>query len=285
MDLVPQSNDQTIFTLFASSVEQPIRIRVLAGESDSTVLGEFLLELGAAASRSCGVQVVVSGGTVDVSYLDTYDQVDNALCRDEVLRSIKTQLRLSDILFWTAPDIAQGISQHIMRMTVNSTFAADMHMQAASIAQQLLLNNYTGPDTTYAPVLKLETYQKTLESAIDLAMAYEHQQERFEDRKASAEDQKASLGAILGHARDVAARQSVRCDQSGAKLRAADIDLRKEQYNFESERRLLREKQVYFELGLKEWVRHEAVKAVFQLATAILGKPASMSDASDEATY
>lgn len=222
------------------------------------------------ASANVGVEISLQGGRVTYSYQREWDSLE--VSAPELSLTLNTELRVASILFWLKPAVADAIATHVGRITGRSSQGAMMNISANAIGQQLTASALTGPGVTYAPVLTLDAYKRTLQGAIDTAAAYEEQYNRFSDRNTSLQDQLAAFDAMIGKAQDVLAFQSTLANDAAAKwssacdtLIRADSSLRASQLN-------LKDKEATFKAELEAWRIRKSVEAAFSIIMACISE-------------
>ena len=205
-----------------------------------------------------------------MTYAKTYDPLE--VSSPEMIKLVETQLRIATILFWILPTVAKALTSHAARVTFNSRMGAILNLQANALGQQLAASALSGTGTSYAPVLTLDSYKRTLNGAIDVAAAFEDQFNRFTDRKASVQDLKLAWDSMLARAQDTLTLQTSLASDASAKWLNACDTLTRAESSLTVHQFALREKQAQFEVGLDAWKRRKAVQAAFEIISAIVSK-------------
>lgn len=147
-----------------------------------------------------------------------------------------------------------------------------MNISANAIGQQLTAFALTGPGVTYAPVLTLDAYKRTLQGAIDTAAAYEEQYNRFSDRKTSVQDQLAAFEVMIGKAQDVLTFQSTLVNDASAKWSSACDTLIRAESSLRASQWNLKDKETTFKAELEAWRIRKSVEAAFQMILACVSE-------------
>ncbi|OBZ76539.1 hypothetical protein A0H81_03146 [Grifola frondosa] len=260
LEISARSQDEAKLIVYASFLDQPISF------TTPTATTITPLDLGA-DSLHVGAVITVANGSASVEYLTHYDVQD--LDGDSQLsKLLTTQLRIASILFWLSPSLAANITTHVISATSESSACALLNMQANALAHQLSVSAIGGPSLSYAPVLTLDTYQTSLDGAIDAVAAFQTQYDRFSDRKTSLVDQKQAWGTMAAHAEDAVRMQTQMVEDAKAKwvsagdiLNAAEVGLREHQIT-------IKEKQMYFKLGVEAWKQKKMLLAVVDILLA-----------------
>lgn len=253
--------DSTLF-LYASVLDQSISITY-----DGKIVGPLSLGIN---SEYQGVQISFSKGVPTIQYVVDYDNLASMPSIFE--ESLRSQLRIANIMFWNAPDIAASIAAYVVRVTENSTTGTLLNVQAASISQQLAATEIAGSNTIYAPVLNLGTYKSNLLEAINTAAAFEAQFDRFVDRKAILDDTRSAYDAMLGHSRDAVAMQRRLSDDALAKWNSACGILDATVMSFRVHQTNLTDAESKFRVGVEQWKREQILKVVAGTLLAVASK-------------
>ena len=260
--LVPAGTSPSLLVIYASKLDQPVTIK--SGNSPSVTLS-----IGG-RSANVGVEVSLQAGRVTYDYQRAWDTLE--VSAPELSLTLNTQLRVASILFWLKPAVADAIVTHVGLVTAKSPQGAMMNISANSIGQQLTASALTGPGVTYAPVLTLDAYKRTLQGAIDTAAAYEEQYNRFSDRKTSLQDQLAAFDAMIAKAQDVLTFQSTLANDAAAKWSSACDTLIRAESSLRASQLTLRGAEATFKAELEAWRIRKAVEAAFQMIMAVISE-------------
>ncbi|KAI0453830.1 hypothetical protein F5B21DRAFT_525467 [Xylaria acuta] len=254
----PPTGSSCAISLYASVVDQPISVS--AGGSDRATL-----DLGP-GTDNVGVAVAFTPDTVATEYLKNYLTDGHA----DFQASLQTQLRIALALFWKNTAIAISLCAHVATLTVSPQKYPLINAQAVALGQQLAAQAMTGPNTSYAPVLKISEYLDTMDSALQAVSAFEEQYNRFRDKEQSLQDQMLAWDAMLQKAIDEktmrqSLRNTARAKYESSRETASSCSLQMIKDNGEVARA-----KVAFELGLQKWEFEQTMKAVFSILSAIL---------------
>jgi hypothetical protein len=260
LNVNPPEGGSCAISLYASVVDQPISVSV-GGSSQTT------LELGT-GTGNLGVVTVFTSGNLMTEYQNRYF-IDGGA---DFQAGLQTQLRIALAVFWKNTGIAVSLCAHVATMTVSPQQYPLINAQAVALGQQLAVRAMTGPNTSYAPVLKISEYLDTMDSAVQAVSAFEEQYNRFQDKEQSLQDQMLAWDTMLQKAIDEKSmrenlRNTARAKYDSAQVIASNCSLQMIKDNGEVARA-----RVAFELGLQKWKYEQTLKAVFSILSAILGK-------------
>lgn len=251
--------------IFASVLDQPITC------SFNDIKENFTLNLGA-VSGNVGVEFDFESGKINSpDYFKAYFDLTNSYS-PQLLKSVKTQLRIASVLFWQEPEIALSLASHIALMTLKTPSEALLNVQAVALGRQLAAQALIAPDMSYAPVLKIETYMKALESAIAAAIAYDQEYREFRSQVDSDKDELATWEQMIGHAQGSAdMRKHVR-DVALRRYKDATDIVGGTTKQFKDDQSVLEDIRKKFVLGIEKWKTEMRLKAIFDVLSAIAGK-------------
>lgn len=260
LDINPPSGSSCAISLYASIVDQPISIS--AGGSNPTTL-----QLGP-ETGNVGVVAAFTSDAVLTEYQKSYFLDNHA----EFQAVLQTQLRIALALFWRNPAVAISLCAHVATVTVSPQQQPLINAQAVALGQQLAAQVMTGPNTSYAPVLKISEYLDTMGAAVEAVSAFEEQYNRFQDKEQSLQDQMLAWDTMLQKAIDEKTmRQNIR-DTAKAKYESAQKTATNCSLQMTVDNGEVAKARVAFELGLQEWQYEQTLKAVFAILSAVLGK-------------
>lgn len=277
--LEPTTTEDTVLTISASSLDKKVYfftqvpsppMQTILPVPGQTIPPQWkLLELGT-ANVSATITYTATGVSVN------YEQIALPLemASPELTRTLQTQLRIADVLFWRNPALATKLATHITAATVNSPAGAVLNMQAASLGQQLIATALT--ETVFAPVLQLSNYKRSIDEAISVASAFEASYNRLSDRQAGVQDQLAAWQTMLDKADDAAKLQNSLVQEALTKVTSAYAAVQDATRAYKTHLDDLAAKEAIFKVGLQVWKEHQIMKAVFDIAMAVTSKsPAS----------
>ncbi|KAF7960437.1 hypothetical protein EAE96_000118 [Botrytis aclada] len=249
------------FSLYCSVLDQPITWSFNGGDSTAFNLG--------ANSGNVGVVLVVKKGKIKMTYKQSYgDLVDDH--PKQLPASLKTQLRIASILFWQNPPIALSIASHIASAAADTTSESILKAQANTLGQQIVCGALAGSNASYAPTLRLESYQQTLNSALDAASAYQTQYNRFVDKETNTRNQIDAWRTMLEHSQGSLRTKEMLCSMTLTKYQSACKVVNKCQDQLNQDQSVIEYLQTAFQDGIKEWKEKLEREAVIKILTGLV---------------
>ncbi|KAF4237723.1 hypothetical protein CNMCM8980_002382 [Aspergillus fumigatiaffinis] len=217
-----------------------------------------------------GVEITFATGNnkPHIEYLKDYG---DAIPHSQLYKSLETQLRVASVLFWTAPAIAISQTSYIATVTSLSDGLGMMNLQAVTLGQQLTAQTVTGPNTSYAPILKMKNYEKAVQSLIDTADAFEIQYHRFKDQKREVEERLAAWDVMADHVKDVERQRKISTATAAAKHEQAGEVVSTLREQFKEDNLVIQHAQSALRLGIEEWKDKMEFKAAYEIIGAVLG--------------
>jgi hypothetical protein len=159
LKIVSVAGSSCAISIYASVVDQPNTI-------SADGLSPMTLRLGP-GSGNVGVTLGVFPEGPQLGELKRYS-TDN---HSDFQSSLQTQLRIALALFWRSTSIAISLCSHVATTTLKPNQYPLINTQAVSLGQQLAVQAMTGPDVSYIPVLAMDDYMDTLQTALDAVSA------------------------------------------------------------------------------------------------------------------
>jgi hypothetical protein len=247
--------------IYAQLLDQPITVSKPGGEKTE-------LELGG-GSKNVGVQIVIEESSdLTLKYRKSYPREHDP----DRQASLETQLRIALALFWRQPSIAISLCTYVASVTGSSALYPEGNTQAVALGQQLAAQAMTGPNMSYAPVLNVNAYQKTINTALDAVEGFEVQYDWFHDRAAAIEDQIKVWDAMIDHAQT---QQAVHLNASSMALGkyndACEVVARCQKH-LRADNEDLEAAAEEFQKGLERWEAIHIAEALFYACKSVLSK-------------
>ncbi|KAE8148376.1 hypothetical protein BDV25DRAFT_141848 [Aspergillus avenaceus] len=256
--LSPAAESTCSVLIYASILDQPVTIS--AGGSIPTTL-----QLGPGTGH-LGLAAVASGDGLEVEYENLYS-VDQHF---DFEASLQTQLRIALALFWRNSSIAISLCAHVAAATSKPSQYPLINAQAVSLGQQLAAQAMSGPNSSYVPVLPIDTYMDTLQTAMVATSTFEDQYERFHEDGLEVDDQLKAANVMLQTAINQKGMRTNQRDTASSKYESASKVASNCNLQLQLDSSELVVAQVNFEEGIREWKLEQSLKAAFSIITAIV---------------
>lgn len=263
---VPSGDAATsAISIYARVLDQPIS--VCTGDSEPVAL-----DLGA-DTENVGAAVAFDNGNIIVEYLKKYPYDSHP----ELQASLETELRIALVQFWINSSIAISICSYVAVITAGQKSYTMLNTQAVALGQQLAGRVMAGQNMTYAPVLVLDTYEKTMQLALTAASAFEAQYDRFQDKATSLEAQIEAWKTMLSEATDNQTMQGSLRDSAYQKYQdaAKTADSCDQQFRFDNDD--VQNARLLFEIGIKKWEFEQKLQAIKAIFMAVISKYLSVT--------
>lgn len=260
LKLVPADGSSCAIAIYASVLDQPITVST--GDFDPVTL-----ELGP-GTGNVGVSLAVRNGKLEHEYETRY----SADQHPDFQASLQTQLRIALALFWRSPSIAISICAHVAAATTHPARYPLINVQAVALGQQLAAQAMTGPNSSYFPVLVINQYMHTLQTASNAVAVFEDQYDRFKDKKQAVNDQKKAWDVMLQNAMSEKNMRTSLRDTARGKYESASKTASNCSLQFQLDSSDLDLARINFEQGLKEWQFKQTLKATYQILHAIISE-------------
>ncbi|KAI1496478.1 hypothetical protein F5X99DRAFT_414050 [Biscogniauxia marginata] len=190
--VIPAAEGECVISIWASQLDQDVAICARDSELQRLDLGP--------KSEYLGVNITINGhgDTIHLDYHKRYGYDAS----QEHKANLQTQLRIASVLFWRKTAIAISLCAHVATFTMTPSPYYLLNSQAVSLGQQLAAQAMTVDGSSYAPVLQLDRYMKTLDAALEAASDFEQQYDLFDNREQEVDDQKVQWQVMLDKARD-----------------------------------------------------------------------------------
>jgi hypothetical protein len=267
LEFVPADNQECAVVIYASTLDHPLSYSV-KGTSYKGVL-DWKPKPGDDKTY-VGVQILFSSGSnkPEIEYLEKYN---NAIPQQQLLQSMKTQIRVASVLFWTKPAIATSLASYLASATSKLENQGVMNLQAVTLGQQLAAQAVVGPNMSYAPVLSTDEYEKVVSSLVTTAKAFEEQYNRFQDKDEDMEKRRQAWDAMTEHAKDVERMRQSFTEAALDKCTQADSVARSLKIQFEADEKALDDAEKALQDGLKKWKKQQEFRAAYKIIGAVLG--------------
>lgn len=262
LKFIPDPTSDSAVAIYASIIDQPITYSI--GSSDPVPL-----DLGT-GSGHVGAHMSLSGDEIEIEYQKRYLSLESY--PPEFRSNLEMQLRIALALFWSRTSIAISLSSHVVTATQKAFSYPLINTQAVALGQQLAAQTMTGPDMSYAPVLKITSYIGTLTTALDAVEAFEKQYDRFQDKKGSVETQLAAWATMLEHSENENRMRKNLRESALAKYEDASKAVASCVGMFKVDQGEIALKKINFELGIEEWKRQKKLEAAFKIITGIISE-------------
>lgn len=123
-------------------------------------------------------------------------------------------------------------------------------MQAVALGQQLAMSKMTGPNTGYAPVLQIESYDETQKYATDATEAFETQYSRFQDKATNVDGRHQVGEQMLKQAKNKSQLSTALRDMALEKYKAALDAARNTKKQFEKDWFVLQNASLVLKRGI-----------------------------------
>lgn len=143
-------------------------------------------------------------------------------------------------------------------------------MQAVALGQQLAMSKMTGPNTGYAPVFQIESYDETQKYAIDATEAFETQYSRFQSKATNVDDRHQVGEQMLKQAKSKSQLSTALCDMDLEKYKAASDAARNTDKQFEKDWFVLQNASLALKRGIESWKEGQRLEAAFRIITAVI---------------
>ncbi|KAI0007799.1 hypothetical protein F4779DRAFT_642606 [Xylariaceae sp. FL0662B] len=257
----PPPSGQFAISIYAPVVDQPISVC----SSSSSSSAPIPLSLGPETENAGASVVVQADGSITVEPLKAYPSISHA----DFTASLQTQLRIAQVLFWRQTALAMAICAHVAALIANERGFALIDAQAAALGRQLAAQTMTGPDTSWAPVLILETYLDTLKMMLESVQVFEDEYERFQDKEQALKDQLAAWDAMLKQAADQRAATVGQRNTADAKYKSAKKTVESCKELLKKDGDEMAETKKAFQEGIEQWKHDQQLQAVFRILGAI----------------
>lgn len=267
LEFIPVESQECAMSIYAAILDRPLSYSV-KGTNYKGVL-DWKPKLGDTKTY-VGVRIIFHSGSKEpkIEYLEKY--VD-ALPQAQLLQSMKTQIRVASVLFWTKPAIATSLARYLASATAKLENQGMLNLQAVTLGQQLAAQAIVGPNMSYAPVLRAGEYEKVVSSLISTAKLFEHEYERFQDKDEQMEKRLQAWDTMTGHVKDVEQMRKSFTKAAYDKYRQAADVASKLTAQFEADEQTLKDANDVFQKGLKKWTEQQKFKAAYKIISAILG--------------
>lgn len=186
--------------------------------------------------------------------------------------NLETQMRIALALFWKNTSIATSLCAYVATMSANPPLYIELNTQAVALGQQLAAQAMTGPDMSYAPVLKIDQYRPALDDTLGAVSAFKEQYDRFQDKKETLENQKDAWEAMLAQ---LQTQKGIYCNMSDlaiVKYHDATVVVSGCQEQIQADNKELMDAQNVFNAGLQAWEERQKFAAVLGIFGAIISK-------------
>ncbi|KAL4997553.1 hypothetical protein BDV10DRAFT_186144 [Aspergillus recurvatus] len=223
--------------IYASILDQPVTVSV---DNSSPVS----LDLGA-GSQATGVLLRIQPGRViDPEYQTTYVPVEDLDLRE----SLETQMRIALAFFWQNPSIAISLS-----------------------GTPAISARHDGTDTSYAPVLKMDSYRPAVDDTLAAVKGMEEQYQLFLQEKDNVDQQIDIWKAMLQQAESQRAKLAYLAAAAWDKYEGAASVVATCQNQMVADNEAIENSKHDFLVGIEKWRNDEKLKAVFLICEAIVG--------------
>lgn len=258
----PEDDCDCVVSMYASILDQPMTFSFGSSHSRTLKLGPKF--------SNVGVEIGRFDGRVETEYHTRYNDLRSY--PSTFVDTLNTQLRITSVLFWRTPSVAISLASHVAFATARTRKNNLLNPQAVALGQQLAAQALTGPNSNYAPVLKIDRYMDTVKLAIDAASAFQEQYDRFTDKKENIEDRIAAWGSMLDHAKNARSMHQALRDNALAKYNDACDIVVKSTTQFELDQLGISDAQLRFKAGIDSWKSKMAFEAAFKIFSAVVGK-------------
>ncbi|GFF40818.1 hypothetical protein IFM46972_06340 [Aspergillus udagawae] len=273
LEFIPADSQDCAVTIYASILDHPLSYSV-KGTSYQGVLK--WTPKPDDNKTYAGVKILFHSGSKEpkIEYLHKYN---DALPQDQLLQSMKTQIRIASVLFWTKPAIAISLASYLASATSKLENQGVMNLQAVTLGQQLAAQAVVGPNMSYAPVLSTDVYKEVVSSLVATAKAFEEQYNRFQDKKEQMDKRLQAWDTMTGHAKDVEQmRQSFTKAALDKYTQATDVASCLK-IQFEADEQALADANKALQDGLKKWKKQQQFRAAYKIIGAVLGFAVSIA--------
>jgi hypothetical protein len=287
LSLEPASREKTQFIIYTSDIQRTFTFQLVDGPGSQTIC---TLSAESLTDGVVGFAISIENGAAEAIEKLTYYDFRTLTPGGHLYHLLQTQLRTSNILFWSQQRLALRLATHVAIVTSHSSKSISLNSQANSIANQLIASGMDG-NLSYVPPLSLNTYMQPLRNVIEVAQAFQKDYGRFTDRNASTEQQIAAWGTMFGQSKQSlethkslaasalekwkSARDMSRNLQQQMKVRVMstlivggniDIDFVQQIQDI-----AINDTKARFNLGISNWKLDQKVKAAIQITGAIMG--------------
>ncbi|KAL4755799.1 uncharacterized protein BDW70DRAFT_145900 [Aspergillus foveolatus] len=246
--------------IYASILDQPVTVSVDNSSSISLDLG--------AGSQATGVLLRIQPGRVlDPEYQTTYVPVEDL----DLQESLETQMRIALAFFWQNPSIAISLCAFVAAVTHSPPLYPELNAQAAALGRQLSAHVMTGPDTSYAPVLKMDSYRPAVDDTLAAVKGMEEQYELFLQEKDNVHQQIDIWKAMLQQAESQRAKLTYLAAAAWDKYEGAASVVATCQNQMVADNEAIENSKHNFLEGIEKWRDDQKLKAVFLICEAIVG--------------
>jgi len=267
LEFIPADGQECAVVIYASTLDYPLSYSV-KGTSYKGIL-EWKPKTDDDKTYA-GVRILFHPGSKEprIEYLEKYN---DAIPQEQLLQSMKTQIRVASVLFWTKPAIATSLASYLASATSKLENQGVMNLQAVTLGQQLAAQAVVGPNVSYAPVLSTERYKEVVSSLVTTAKAFEEQYNRFQDKEEQMEKRLQAWDTMTGHTKDV---EQMRKDFTQAALdkytQAASVASCLT-IQFEADKQALADANTALQDGLEKWKKKQQFIAAYKIISAVLG--------------
>ncbi|KAF7585361.1 hypothetical protein BBP40_011117 [Aspergillus hancockii] len=262
--------------IYGSILDQPVTVS--SGDSDPVSL-----ELGPGTGNVGVLLRIEPNQTPNIEYQQIYLNVVDV----DFQANLETQMRIALALFWENISIAISLCAYVATMSANPPLYTGLNTQAVALGQQLAAHAMTGPDMSYAPVLKIDQYRPALEDTLGAVYAFKEQYDRFQDKEESLENQKKAWKVMLSQAQSQKGNYNAMSDLAIAKYHDATVVVASCQEQMQADNKELLDAENMFEDGLLAWEERQKFLAALGIFGAIimsigkicLGDPSSIGPA------
>lgn len=259
VNIVFPSSASGAISIYAAVLDQPVTV--------STADQSVTIDLGP-ESANAGVALSFSKGKLECEYWKKGRVIKSSSLKS----SLETQLRIALVQFWINSSIAISLCSWIAKMTANEEFYGLLNTQAVALGQQLAGQAISGPNMSYAPVLVHGRYKESMQQALAAATAFEHQFERFQDKKESLEKQIQAWDNMISQIKNVKSLRANLKKMASDKYDSASETVKACEKEFEADNAELKSLQKQFDDGIKKWKHKQEEEAAFEILGIIAGK-------------
>ncbi|KAL4745722.1 hypothetical protein BDW72DRAFT_207976 [Aspergillus terricola var. indicus] len=247
--------------IYASILDQPVTVSV----NNSSPIS---LDLGA-GSQATGVLLRIQPGhALNPEYQATYVPVEDL----DLQECLETPMRIALAFFWQNRSIAISLCAFVAAVTHSPPLYPELNAQAAALGLQLSAHVMTGPDTSYAPVLKMDSYRPAVDDTLAAVKGREEQYELFLHEKDKVNQQIDIWKVILQPAESQRAKLTKLAAATWDKYEgAASVVATCQKNQMVADNEAIENSKVAFLEGIEKWREDQKLKAAFLICEAIVG--------------